>query len=871
MKSSSRCSFGALVLFLLQLVAAHPATVSSCDEAGLGAALSGGGTVLFDCSGTIRLTNTIRITVDTVLDANGHEVILTRDSSPIRLFEIQPGVALTLNGLILADGRVEGADNSRLGGVTGGLAQGGAILNDGGVLNANACQFRANSAAGGQGGWGAQGTSSPPNPPAGPGGKASGGAIFNRGGQVFLTNVVFLGNRAQGGTGGGNNGFLFYGASGGDSLGGAICSLGGALTLADCQFTTNAAVPGAAGQGFSSRGPSGSPFGGAIYSSNSIVTLLGTRLEGNSAEPGLHSNSGAGGGFYQLSGNSTVMNCVFLSNRANGGDSGLGNFEFNAGHSTGGGIHIASGMAEVRSCALIGNVAAGGRQQRAVGASGHGRGGGIYNAGTLTLVNCTLAGNLAQAGQALAASGGGFGGALYHNSGAVSVTHCTIVDNHVKNSPNVGQNDNPSAGAAFYSLPAGALVQNSILAYNIGEFAYGLSGDNCYGNFSDGGNNVSSDRSCFSSTNSLSNTDPNLGPLADYGGITPTMALLSGSPAIDAALNTACPPTDQRGSARPQGAGCDIGAFEGSVSFPLFRFTSATYFGSESNGGVGVTVTRTDGSGTASCRLSTRDGTARVGSDYVGTNVVLSFADGEISREFTIAILSDETSDTMETFEAMLSPIVGSAPIGQPATATVLIDYESRGQLQFSAANYFVQESNSTLLVPVLRSGGSYSRVSVQFGSAYVIAKNAAVPGWDYVGTGGVLTFEPGQTSNSFSIHILDDAGFEPEEFFPMSLVNPLGGATLGSNANALVHILDDDPLPRITEIRPESERRFRLSWVSSLGHLYQVQYKDRIEDASWIEIPGVTQSFSPMASIIVIAPPESQQRFYRIALVSNP
>ena len=133
------------------------------------------------------------------------------------------------------------------------------------------------------------------------------------------------------------------------------------------------------------------------------------------------------------------------------------------------------------------------------------------------------------------------------------------------------------------------------------------------------------------------------------------------------------------------------------------------------------------------------------------------------------------------------------------------------------------------------------------------------------------MTFEPGQTSNSFSIHILDDAGFEPEEFFPMSLVNPLGGATLGSNANALVHILDDDPLPRITEIRPESERRFRLSWVSSLGHLYQVQYKDRIEDASWIEIPGVTQSFSPMASIIVIAPPESQQRFYRIALVSNP
>ena len=41
-----------------------------------------------------------------------------------------------------------------------------------------------------------------------------------------------------------------------------------------------------------------------------------------------------------------------------------------------------------------------------------------------------------------------------------------------------------------------------------------------------------------------------------------THALLPGSPAIDAAADAACPATDQRGVARPQGAHCDVGAFE---------------------------------------------------------------------------------------------------------------------------------------------------------------------------------------------------------------------------------------------------------------------------------------------------------------------
>jgi hypothetical protein len=54
-----------------------------------------------------------------------------------------------------------------------------------------------------------------------------------------------------------------------------------------------------------------------------------------------------------------------------------------------------------------------------------------------------------------------------------------------------------------------------------------------------------------------------LGPLQDNGGPTFTQALLPGSPAIDAIPLVDCTLTeDQRGVARPNGNGCDIGAYE---------------------------------------------------------------------------------------------------------------------------------------------------------------------------------------------------------------------------------------------------------------------------------------------------------------------
>jgi hypothetical protein len=82
--------------------------------------------------------------------------------------------------------------------------------------------------------------------------------------------------------------------------------------------------------------------------------------------------------------------------------------------------------------------------------------------------------------------------------------------------------------------------------------------------------------------------DPQLGPLQDNGGPSPTMALPFGSPAINAADGALAPPTDQRGVTRPRRGGFDVGAYENrapavgavGVPNPAERTAAITFFAS---------------------------------------------------------------------------------------------------------------------------------------------------------------------------------------------------------------------------------------------------------------------------------------------------
>jgi hypothetical protein len=169
-----------------------------------------------------------------------------------------------------------------------------------------------------------------------------------------------------------------------------------------------------------------------------------------------------------------------------------------------------------------------------------GGGGGISNAGTLTVTNSTLSGNSAFDG----------GGGIY-NAGTLAVTDSTLSGNSVEGSELF------LFGGGIFN--AGTLtVTASIFANNIGG-SLGLS----FGAIVSKGHNLFSD-SPFGALNptDLTDTNPLLGPLADNGGPTQTMALLPGSLAIDAGVAVPGVSTDQRGVPRPQGRAPDIGSFE---------------------------------------------------------------------------------------------------------------------------------------------------------------------------------------------------------------------------------------------------------------------------------------------------------------------
>ena len=154
-------------------------------------------------------------------------------------------------------------------------------------------------------------------------------------------------------------------------------------------------------------------------------------------------------------------------------------------------------------------------------------GGGLLNYGVTTLTNCTVSGNYAHTGGGLANSGD-----------SLTLINCTVSGN---------------TGGGLFTEYGTATATNTIIAGNDVDLRGRLDP---------------------ASTNNLIGGDPVLAPLGLYGGTGETMALLPGSPAIDAGTSgPGIPSTDQRGLSRV--GGVDIGAFE-SQGFTLTPVAGST-------------------------------------------------------------------------------------------------------------------------------------------------------------------------------------------------------------------------------------------------------------------------------------------------------
>lgn len=297
-----------------------------------------------------------------------------------------------------------------------------------------------------------------------------------------------------------------------------------------------------------------SAIGGAIANAGTLH-LDGMTFHNNTA-------FATGGGAISSTGDMTVTNCLFVSNRhtGNGGPSGgaINNsgtllvthstFAFNTSNTDNGGAIFNSGNLTVRSSTFTQN------------SNSEGIGGAIFNSGTahvsgstfnensagwggamanssiMTATNCTFYANVA-----IGVSGRG-GGAIISTTD-LTLSHCTFVAN--------SDSGSGTGGGLFLFYFAPVMIQDSIFIKGVGDnivsvFA-NLTTTNCL-----------ADDNTVGTATVVTAAEVNLGPLADNGGPTATMALLPGSVAIDA--GAAGPATDQRGFSRFGQP--DIGAFE---------------------------------------------------------------------------------------------------------------------------------------------------------------------------------------------------------------------------------------------------------------------------------------------------------------------
>ena len=413
----------------------------------------------------------------------------------------------------------------------------------------------------------------------GGGGSGMGGAIFSQG-VVNLDRVTITGSVAQGGNGGGTanpGGGMGSSGSGGStptcgSFGGGFSGIGffggtagsGSGGGGGAGFSANG---GQATAGVSGLGAAGGGNGAAFVSANGGQA---GRAFGSGASCTKQAGGAGGGGVGTGATNGAATN----ARGGQGGFGGGGGPASNPGRGGGGGFGGGAGAnADASTTSVFGGGSAG-----TGSGGGAGLGGAVFNMqGTLNLVNTTLTANSVAggAGGTGASAGQGLGGGIFNLNGDVTLSYSTIARNTASTDGGAVytlgleiNNGVDTTGIHTASLTlensilsnsvtaTNDLVNNEVTAVNAGVSTVTFTGANIVMSSTNTG-------SAFTGTTPLT-TDPMLAAaLADNSACSgsQTLALLSGSPAIDAAVGSTLA-IDQRGLARPFGIANDLGAYE---------------------------------------------------------------------------------------------------------------------------------------------------------------------------------------------------------------------------------------------------------------------------------------------------------------------
>lgn len=463
--------------------------------------------VLTDVNNTVRYhgpTGLPVISSEVTIQGNGSTIKRDIGAPEFRLISVNPDGNLTLQQVTITGGVVSGEDF---------VGRGGGIAVDRGVLSLIDSTVSGNAAGN------------------------SGGGIENYSGDLTLMHCTVSGNSAV-------------------HSGGGIENYNGSLTVHESTVSRNSA--------------GGS--GGGVASDGGPLTLTKSRVLENVAE-------GRGGGIDNrgaltltestVSENTAVHGGGIATDETNGGDGIIKSTISKNMASSCGGVYSDDGGLRLTDSTVSGNSAGGcggicsgesflGLTNSTVSEnSATGSGGGLCNGsyGTLRLDNSTVSGNV---------SGNKGGGITTGGRGSVlQMTQSTITGNVAAARGGGIDSWQDDSVELTRSLISGNTAQVGPELYNeryakvtSGKYnLFGLNGNAGVVGFSPKVEDIVPAAGVM--LNDI------LAPLADNTGLTMTHALVTGSPAIDAAGGHCPPPaTDQRGVPRPQQAACDIGAFE---------------------------------------------------------------------------------------------------------------------------------------------------------------------------------------------------------------------------------------------------------------------------------------------------------------------
>jgi fibronectin-binding autotransporter adhesin len=333
-----------------------------------------------------------------------------------------------------------------------------------------------------------------------------------------------------------------------DGKGGGIYIEQTSIDLTYCELSGNSALGGYCELYDSLYSVGAQGFGGGIYAINSSIHLDASRIVANIVQGGQQRGWGAWGGYANGGALYASKSHLLMSESYIAANQALGNLGspspyreevWSGGHGNawGGGVHLDTMDGTITSCSIIDNEAIGYIQTtRSIPEvnQGKGRGAGIYNnASNILLENDTLSGNQSNTDS----------GAIFSKDSTVGSLNNTIA-----------YNDAPQVSGVHAEGSGVITIRNTLLAH---------ANQNMDGNIASQGHNLLNQPDpAHALPTDIVATDPWILPLAEARNGTWIHPLDRDSPAIDAGDAIEAPAEDQRGVARPQGFGIDIGAYE---------------------------------------------------------------------------------------------------------------------------------------------------------------------------------------------------------------------------------------------------------------------------------------------------------------------